>query len=703
MSRDILTHGLNQKQKEAILYSEGPLLILAGAGSGKTKVITHKFYYLVKAKGLHPDSILTITFTNKAADEMRGNIRCLLDKDTNTSWVGTFHLHCSRILRREINALGLNNNFSLYDEDDQYNLVRHILKEFKIHEALYKGIASRISSLKSFLVGPDEFLSSGEGFGFDEKLAKVYVRYQDELNRSNALDFDDLIMLTVKLFEKNPKLLGKYRNMFSYILVDDFQDTNYAQYCLLKLLMSSHIRVCVAGDDDQSVGRFRSTDINNIVSFEKDFPKVKLIKLEQNHRSTKNILAVSDAVISQNSARKDKDLWTDRSQGEKVFYCLFNTYEEEAKYISKIIKELYLRGKYDYRDFAVFYRINLQSKALEDSLRDEGLPYRVLGNTSFYHKKEIKDVISYLRLSLNHEDNVSLRRVIKYPPKGINTSVLSKVEHEAKKKSISLFDVIKNAIRSDSFPSSVKERFIEFAKLIEGFSSSKNRYAAEMLKTVFEKSDYSKALDEEKARNVEQLISSAVGKEVRDFLDRVSLLTSTDEIERGDYISLMTLHSAKGLEFPVVFIIGLEEGVLPYCKAIEDKDEIAEERKLFYLGMTRAKDILWLTGASKRKLYSKLQDQEPSRFLKDIPKNCCQWLERIMPQPAIKQEHLKKKIMPKHALALYAAGCRVKHPTWGVGVVRDCYGYGDSQKVTVNFPSIGVKRLLVKFANLEKM
>jgi DNA helicase-2/ATP-dependent DNA helicase PcrA len=600
-------------------------------------------------------------------------------------------------------ALGFNNNFSVYDEDDQHNLVRHILKEFKIHEALYKGIASRISSLKSFLVGPDEFLSSGDGFGFDEKLAKVYVRYQDELNRSNSLDFDDLVMLTVRLFEKNPKLLGKYRNMFSYILVDDFQDTNYAQYCLLKLLVSPRRRVCVVGDDDQSVCRFRSTEINNIVSFEKDFPKAKLIKLEQNHRSTKNILTVSDAVISQNSERRGKDLWTDRGEGEKVFYCFFHTYEEEAKYIAKVIKELYLRGKYDYRDFAVFYRINLQSKALEDSLRDEGLPYRVQGNNSFYHKKEIKDLIAYLRLSVNQEDNVSLRRVIKCPSRGISAAVLSKVEHEAKKKSISLFDVIRTATRSDSFPFSVKERLIGFVKLIEGFSASKNRHAAEMLKTGFEKSGHSKTLDEEKARNVEELITSAGSKEIRDFLDRISLSTSMDEIEKGDYVSLMTLHSARGLEFPVVFIIGLEEGVLPYCKAIEDQDEIAEERKLFYLGMTRAKDILWLTGASKRKLYAKLQEQEPSRFLKEIPKNCCQWLERIMPQPTIKQEPSKKKIVPKHALALYAAGCRVKHPAWGIGVVRDCYGDGDDQKVTVNFPSIGVKRLLVKFANLEKM
>jgi DNA helicase-2/ATP-dependent DNA helicase PcrA len=703
MSKDILTHGLNPKQKEAIIYSEGPLLILAGAGSGKTTVIAHKFSYLVKAKGLYPESILTVTLTNKAADEMKGRIQCLLEKDINTPWVGTFHSHCSRILRREIKALGHTNSFSIYNEDDQHNLVRHILKEFKIHEALYKGIASRISSLKSFLVGPDEFLSSGDGFGFDEKLAKVYVRYQDELRRSSALDFDDLIMLTVDLFEKKSRLLEKYHKMFSYILVDDFQDTNYAQYCLLKLLMSARKRVCVVGDDDQSICRFRGPDVNNILSFENDFPKSKRLQLEQTYRSSQNILTVFGAVISKNSERKGKNLWTDKGLGEKVFYCWFNTYEEEAKYIAKIIKELYLKGRYDYKDFAIFYRINLQSKALEDALLDEGLPYRVLGNSSFYHRKEIKDVIAYMRLSLNHGDNVSLRRIINCPPRGISAAVLSKIEHEAKKKSLSLFNAMKATTRSDSFTPAAKEKLAEFIKLIEGFSATKHRSAAEMLKAVFEKSGYAKTLDEEKARNIEEFILSAEGKEVKDFLDRISLFTCIDEIAGGDYVSLLTLQSTKGLEFPVVFIIGLEEGVLPYYKAIENKDEIAEERRLFYLGMTRAKDVLWLTGASKRKLYTKIQEQEPSRFLKDIPRNCCQWLEKVAERSAIKPEPLRRKIGPRHAFALYAAGCRVKHPMWGVGVVRDCYGDGEDQKVTVNFPSIGVKMLSVKFANLEKI
>jgi len=634
---------------------------------------------------------------------MRERINVLLDKDCNGSYIGTFHSQCNRILRKEIKALGYDNNFSIYDEDDQCNLVRHILKEFKMYEALYKGIVSRISFLKSSLTGAEEFLSSGDGFGFDEKLARVYIRYQDELVRSNALDFDDLIMLTVKLFENNPRLLEKYQDKFSYILVDEFQDTNFAQYHLLKLLAAAYKKICVVGDDDQSIYKFRGANLHNILSFENDFPGAKLVKLEQNYRSTQYILNVSEAVISHNTERKHKRLWTDRGWGEKVHYCWLNTYEDEAKYIAKVIKEFYLKGAYNYRDFAIFYRVNLQSRVIEDSLRDEGLPCRILGSISFYQRKEIKDIIAYMRLSLNNGDNVSFRRIINSPSRGIGAATLSKIEHEAKKKSLSLFNAMKAILRSDSFSSAVKDKLTEFAKLIEGFSSSKYKSAADMLKSIFEKSGYAENLEEERAKNIAELISSAEGKEIKDFVDRASLFTNIDEIKKGDYISLMTLHSAKGLEFPVVFIIGLEEGVLPYCKAMERECEIAEERRLFYVGMTRAKDILWLTGASKRRLYAKLQDQEPSRFLRDIPKECCHWIEKITGHQIIKLVPVKKKVDLKHRFTLYTAGCRVKHPMWGVGIVRDCYGDGDDLKVMVNFPNIGVKRLAIKFANLEKI
>ena len=703
MVKETLTYGLNPQQKEAILYTKGPLLILAGAGSGKTKIIAHKFSYLVKANSHRPDSIFTVTFTNKAAEEMKARIHGLIEKDMNSCWIGTLYSHCNRILRKEIKVLGRSNNFSIYDEDVQCNLVRHILKEFKIHEALYKGIVSRISFLKSSLIGPDEFLSSETGFGFDEKLAKVYVRYEDELRKSNALDYDDLIMLTVKLFEKNPKVLMKYQGMFSYFLVDDFQDATRAQYRLFKLLVSSGKGACVVCDDDQFIYRVRGADINNIVSFENDFPRMKLVKLEQGYRFTQNILNVAGAVVAQVFERKPKNLWTKRDVGEKVYHCWFHTYEEEAKYIAKAVKELYLKGRYEYKNFAIFYRVNLQARILEDALCHEGLPYRVLGNVSIYHRKEIKDVLAYMSLSLNHGDNVSLRRIINCPSRGINTAIVSKMEQEARRRSISLFDAIKIISRNDSLASTVKDSLTGFVKLIDYFSSMKYRSAAEMLRSISDRSGYAKTLDDEKLRNVEEFIVSAEGKDVKDFLDQISLGTSMDEIVGGEYISLMTLHNTKGLEFPVVFIIGLEEGVLPFCRAMEGKDEINEERRLFYVGMTRAKDILWLTGATKRKLYTKVQDQEPSRFLKDILRNCCPWVETITTHPIPKQEPVKKKFVPKHALALYSAGSRVKHPTWGVGVVRDCYGDGDDQKITVNFPSIGLKRIATKFVTLERI
>lgn len=702
-SKERAMHDLNSQQKEALMHFDSPLLVFAGAGSGKTRVIAHKFSYLNKAKKLPKDSILTVTFTNKAADEMKERISGLLDKDLNGVWIGTFHSQCNRILRKEIKALGYDNNFSIYDEDDQCNLIRHILREFKIYEALYKGIVSRISILKSSLIGPEEFLSSGDGFGFDEKLAKVYVRYRDELKRGNSLDFDDLTMLTVELFMNNPKLLEKYHEKFSYILVDEFQDTNFAQYQLVKLLASAHKKICVVGDDDQSIYRFRGANVGNILQFENDFPGAKLIKLEQNYRSTQHILAVSGAVISQNSKRKQKKLWTDRGQGEKVHFCWLDTYEDEARYIAKSIKEYYLKGIYNYRDFAVFYRVNLQSRIIEDALRNEAIPYRVVGGVSFYQRKEIKDIVAYVRLTLNSGDNVSFRRIVNNPPRGIGVSVLAKVELEAKKKSVPLFDALKSMLRGDNIPQSVKGKMNEFVKMIDRFSSAKYKSAADALKNIFENSGYAETLEEDRVKNVEELISSAEGVDIKDFLDRAALFTCVDEGNKAECVSLMTLHNAKGLEFPVVFVTGLEEGVLPYCKAMTSEDEIAEERRLFYVGMTRARDLLWLTGSSRRKMYAKMQDQEPSRFLKDIPKEYCHWIEKITGRQKIRTLPVKRNIKSRETFSLYVAGCRVKHPAWGVGVVRDCYGDGDDIKVMVNFANFGVKRLAVRFANLEKI
>lgn len=702
MSKESLFEGLNPQQREALIHTEGPILILAGAGSGKTRVISHKFVYLLKSKKLHPDSILTVTFTNKAAKEMKERIASLSNKNLNGTWIGTFHSQCCKILRKEIGKLGFTPDFTIYDEDDQCNLIRHILREFRFHEALFKGFAAKISSLKSSLIGPEEFLSRGDGFGFDEKLAKVYIRYQTELKRCNALDFDDLIGLTVTLFERHPEILKKYQDIFSYILVDEFQDTNYAQYRLLKLIASGHRNISVVGDDDQSIYRFRGADVTNVFRFEKDFPGTKIIKLEQNYRSTQNILDVATAVISRNPKRKPKKLWTGKGCGEKVCYCWLNNEDEEANYITRTVRELYLKGIYDYRDFAILYRVNAQSRTIEEALRREGIPYKIIGGVSFYQRKEIKDIIAYMRLVINQHDNVSLRRIINTPARGIGPATMTKIENEAKKKSLSLYETIKTFLKSGSLSPQLKDKFEEFMRLIDKIKARNYKTASEMIQNILNHTGYLDSIDdEERIRNIEELISSGSDTSVKDFLEKVSLFTNLDEATTENVVSLLTLHSAKGLEFPVVFIAGLEEGILPYFKAIENEDELNEERRLFYVGITRAKEMLYLTGARKRKLYSKTKQQEPSRFLSDIPKDCCEWVEKA-PSIRVPAEYENSQIMKNTAFP-YVAGCRVRHPKWGIGVVRDCYGEGEEQKVTVNFPSIGIKKLVLRFANLEKI
>jgi DNA helicase II / ATP-dependent DNA helicase PcrA len=703
MSKGSLMQDLNSQQQEAIQHVDGPLLVLAGAGSGKTRVITRKFAYLSKTRKIPNDSVFSVTFTNKAANEMKERINRLVGKDMSHAWIGTLHSQCCRLLRKEIKKLGYRPDFSIYDEDDRCNLLRKILKEFKIYEALYKGVSSRINSLKVSLVGAEDFLSSGDGFGFDEKLAKVYVRYQDELKRSNALDFDDLIMLTVKLFEENHKILEKYQNYFQYLLIDEFQDMNSAQYQLIKMLAMLHKNISAVGDDDQSIYKFRGADVQNIFNFEKDFPGAKIVRLERNYRSTQNILDVSNAVISLNSNRKEKKLWTDRGCGEKVHFCWLNNEEEEAKHVAKIIKELYLKGAYDYKQIGILYRVNLQSRAIEDALRDAGLPYHVVGGTGFYQRKEIKDVIAYARLVMNHGDNVSLRRVINCPSRGIGAATFSKVENEAKKKSLCLFDVLKLCIRNDVIAKTTSDRINSFIKMVDKLSSVNYKSTADLLRNVVERTAYMEALDEEKRQNVSELISSAEGRDIQDFIDKISLMAGHDESAKGDRISLMTFHNAKGLEFPVVFVTGVEEGVLPYFKAIGNEEEIAEERRLFYVGMTRAKDLLLLTGARKRKLYSRLQEQEPSRFLTDVPKHCCHWIEKVSQTKTFKRPFVERRKKPRNVRPLFSSGCRVKHPLWGIGIVRDTYGIGEDQKVTVNFPDIGLKRLSLKLAQLTRI
>ena len=702
MVKEVLTENLNPQQKEAILYSDGPLLVLAGAGSGKTRVIAHKYAFLVKKKKYPPSSIFTVTFTNKAADEMKERISTLVSRGFQRPWIGTFHSLCNRILRKEIGVLGYRNDFSIYDDDERSTLIRRILKDFGIHEALHKGVSTKISLLKSSLMSPEEFISKNNGYNFDEKLGRVYLRYQDEMKKYNTLDFDDLILLTVQLFKKHQSILEKYQQLFPYILVDEFQDTNQSQYMLLKLISSRHSNICAVGDDDQSIYKFRGADIRNILDFKRDFPNAKVIKLEQNYRSTQNILDVSGHLISKNHSRNQKKLWTENCCGERVFYCRLNTEEEEAKYIARSIKDLYLKANYEYRDFAVLYRINIQSRSIESALRTERIPYHIVSGLSFYQRKEIKDLVSFLKAILNPNDNICLTRILNNFYKGIGSNTLSKIEGEAKKNNVSLFSAVKLILKGGNFSQSIKGKLSDFLNSFEAISSKTYKNAAAIFKEILEKTDYINNLDDKRIQNLLELISMAENEPLMDFIDKVSLVTSADDNSSGNSVSLMTLHNAKGLEFPVVFIIGLEEGILPYFKTFDDKDELQEERRLLYVGMTRAKDYLCLTGARRRRLFSKFQDFEPSRFLSDIPRECCNWIEKTCHRTDDIIQTADKTASPKFN-AGYMIGAKVQHPVWGVGTIRDCCGEGEDKKVMINFQGVGMKRLALKFANLQKV
>ncbi|MEW6599655.1 MAG: UvrD-helicase domain-containing protein [Nitrospirota bacterium] len=702
MTKQILLNDLNAQQKDAVLHNKGPLLVLAGAGSGKTKVITHRFAYLSTAQKVAPTSILAMTFTNKAANEMKERIEGLTRKSANGLWIGTFHSISSRILRKDIERLGYRKDFCIYDEDDAGNLIRSILKDFKIHEALYRGILSKISSLKASLIGPEDLLSNEDSYGFDEKFARVYVKYQDELKKNNALDFDDLIMCTVRLFEGHPDVLKKYQKDFSHIMIDEFQDTNMSQYRLSRLLAAGHKNICAVGDDDQSIYKFRGAEIRNIHSFKKDFAKTKVVKLEQNYRSTQSILDIADSIIACSPNRMPKKLWTDRGSGEKICYCVASNELEEARYIAQSIKELFQKGKYHYKDIAVLYRVNQQSRFLEEALRENGQPYRIYGGMSFFQRKEVKDMVSYLKVIANQDDSVSLKRIVNCPPRQIGAATITRVENEARKREESLYQTMKYIIKSSGYTNSLKDKISGFISVIDDLINHKDTAVPELIEQINKKTGYIEWVGEERADNVVEIKKFSEGKDLKSFLDTASLFSGLDENNPEDSVSLMTLHSAKGLEFPVVFLAGIEDGLLPHFHAIKDPEELEEERRLFYVGVTRAQDMLVMSGAKKRRLYTSVQDQQPSRFLSDIPAACYQCIEKRPRADAISSAVVKVPVNPTGA-SPYATGSRVRHPKWGVGVVRDSYGETDDVKVMVNFSSVGIKRLSLKFANLERI
>ncbi len=704
MKKHSLSKNLNPQQKQAVCHSKGPLLVLAGAGSGKTKVIAHRFAYICDSLKVPPSSILAVTFTNKASKEMKDRIKKLLRKNPKDAWICTFHSMSSRILRKEITKLGFKSNFVIYDEDNSCKLIRSILKEFKIHEALYKGIVSKITSLKASLIGPEEFLKitlKEDRYGFDEKFARVYVRYQDELKRNNALDFDDLLMFTVKLFEEHPDVLKKYNSEFQYIMIDEFQDTNIAQLRLAKLLAGKSKNICAVGDDDQSIYKFRGAEINNILSFEKTFPKAKVIRLEQNYRSTQNILNAANKIISRNHQEKPKKLWSEKEKGEKIFYCTTNNGTEEAHYIAKSIKELYLKGKHSYGDFAILYRINSLSRVLEEILREYGLPYRVIGGISFFQRKEIKDVLSYMKVVSNPHDSISIKRIINCPPRGIGAASITRIENEARKKDKTFYEAMKQISNGNGSATVLREKISDFVKLIEELKRLKDNNIQNLFEQLLEKTGYLQWVGEEKAANIMEMVDSSEGKSLQGFLDNSSLASASDISHDGDFVSLMTLHCAKGLEFPVIFIAGIEDGLLPHFHTLNNQEELQEERRLLYVGMTRAQDLLILSSAKRRKLYASLQKQKPSRFLSEIPADCCHYIEKKPKSEALSSSvDIPMTIMRSTP---FVTGVRVRHPKWGDGVVRDCYGECDDLRVMVNFTSVGVKRLSLNFANLEKL
>lgn len=632
-----LLNGLNKEQKEAVLHNEGPLLILAGAGSGKTRVLTHRIAYLIKEHGVFPSNILAITFTNKAAREMRERIDGLIGDLSNDMWVGTFHSVCIRILRRDIEKLGYDRGFVIYDTQDQQVVIKECLKELNVNEKnfLPKSVLETIGKQKDELIDADHFdklYASDFRMG---KIAKIYTLYEKKLKNNNALDFDDIIMNTIKLFDRYPEVLGFYQRKFRYILVDEYQDTNTAQYTLVRRLSEAHRNLCVVGDDDQSIYGWRGANIRNILDFEKDFKGCKTVKLEQNYRSTQNILDAANHVISNNSGRKCKSLWTDNKGGSKIVFCENDNEHEEALYTAREIQRLINEEDRKYKDFAVLYRINAQSRVLEEMFMREGLPYKIIGGQKFYDRKEIKDIIAYLRVIQNPADNVSLKRVINVPKRGIGDATVEAAENIALEAGISVFSVISNA---DEFPGLRRavQKLKVFSDMILKFRTMMNSMGiADLLDTVVNDSGILREYETEntveaqsRIENIKELKSVAIEFEkqneensLEEFLANISLVSDIDNLEEEqDYVVLMTMHSAKGLEFPVVFIPGMEEGVFPGYRAItEGPEQLEEERRLCYVGITRAREKLYLSNARFRTLFGNSSYNRPSRFLSEIP------------------------------------------------------------------------------------
>ena len=753
-----ILEGLNDKQYEAVVTTEGPSLVIAGAGSGKTKVLTHKISYLINEKNVKPWNILAITFTNKAANEMKQRIENLVGgQATNDMWIGTFHSICVRILRKFIDRIGFDSSFIIFDASDQKALVKQCLKELNIDDKLFtdRSVLSEISNAKNEMLTPVQYALKANGEYRKETIAKIYTSYQAKLKQNNSIDFDDIINYTIEILTENPDILEYYSEKFKYVLVDEYQDTNKAQFTLITLLSGRYGNITVVGDNDQGIYSFRGADITNILNFEKDFPGTKIIKLEQNYRSTKPILDAANAVIGHNPKKYEKKLWTENKEGHMPTLHVAKNEYDEASYIVEQIEHLRREEYLKYSDFTVLYRTNAQSRAIEDILRRENIAYKIIGGLKFYERKEIKDTISYLRLIQNPSDNLSLQRIINEPKRGIGKTSLEKIEAIATANGISMYEVIKKAEIFGLNKVFLNSR--EFVNVIEEMHAKKDdMLISELIKEILNKTGYTKALElentaqaEARIENIEEFLTVAMEFEkemsensLSEFLEGITLTSDIDGIEENEEsVTLMTLHSAKGLEFPVVFLVGMEEGLFPSYRSIGEERELQEERRLAYVGITRAKQYLYITCAKQRTIFGSTTCNKVSRFVEEIPKDMLdgdvleskqrtdfgddygvQWKygkstptwgnmsfisdKKQTPAYQFKTADSFLKIVAAKQdidvdLSKYKMGQTVFHKKFGEGVINEIEQEENDLKLDIIFKKVGHKRLMAKFANLE--
>ena len=757
-----LLENLNDKQQEAVEYMAGPLLILAGAGSGKTRVLTYKIAYLLEKEIVKPWQILAITFTNKAAKEMKERVEALVGQVSNDMWLGTFHSVCVRILKRDIELLGYTRDFNIFDEIDKEKVIKEVMKKLNIDEKVYPVglIKSEISKAKEAMKDEVAYQKDAMGDFRKEEIAKVYNMYQETLKKNNSIDFDDIIMLTVRLFLENPDRLLYYQNKFNYILVDEYQDTNRSQFLLISMLSSATGNICVVGDESQSIYGFRGADISNILNFEQEFPNAKIVKLEENYRSTKNILNAANEVIKNNKSKIDKQLWTQNEEGDKIEYKTLNNEYEEVEYVVDEIDDICRKEHESYSNFAVLFRTNAQARVLEEVFMKSGTPYKLIGGIKFYARKEIKDIISYLKLIQNINDNIALKRIINEPKRGIGNTALDKLDALSSESGMSIFEFIQDSNNLISFRSA--GNIMEFRDMINDLIKEKDKIkVSELIKKTLKDSGYEDMLNSEGTKETEirfdnlmEFIGVAIEFEnenaensLGDFLDSIALVSDVDNLDEStDAVTLMTMHSAKGLEFDNVFLVGMEEGLFPSKRSIEEDIQTEEERRLCYVAITRAKKHLFITNTKKRTLYGSTTYSTPSRFIDEIPENLLSetsienkenkgirnnqntWLdseykrvETYLSNRNRVSENIERKVKPNIGVSVdsflknlagnnqvktnnvskYKVGMEVKHKKFGIGIIENIEPEGDDFKLEIMFDGSGFKRLMANYTPLE--